>query len=133
MNPLYNELRILSIEGKFFMRIGDWLTLIEYVEVNCSRDEIRSFWAAVLFPILKQVIVESSLTYKFTKFTFSRCLYLLLDETRGIRGKVELYYIRGSFLHRVADLSQSHDPAKVAEEVIMAGLTDMAVAGGDFS
>lgn len=129
MNPLYNELRILSIEEKFFLRIGDWLSLIEYVEVNCSRDEIRSFWVAVLLPILKQVIVESSLTYKFT----FRCLYLLLDETRGIRGKVELYYIRGSFLHRVADLSQSHDPAKVAEEVIMVGLTDMAVAGGDFS
>lgn len=129
MNPLYNELRTLSIKEKFFLRIRDWLNLIEYVEVNCSRDEIRSFWAAVLFPILKQVIVESSLTHKLT----FRCLYLLLDETRGIRGKVELYYIRGSFLHRVADLSQSHDPAKVAEEVIMVGLTDMAVAVGDFS
>lgn len=122
------------IDGKVYFRLAYWLNLVEYVDVNFSREEISSFWVTKVSPIRHKILSLDPKDPNLSKYyRISNCLYVLLDDKYGICGKVTLYCIRGSFLHRVADLSHSHDPAKVAEEVIMVGLTDMAVAGGDFS
>lgn len=116
------------IDGKVYLRLEYWLNAIEHIDVNCSRKEIMSYWEAVLFPI-RYKILSSRVGARDLSNYFKICnhLYLNLGVTNSIYGKVELYYIRDSVVHKVADLDIGHNALEVAEEAILVGLTDMAM------
>ena len=116
------------IDGKVYFRLAYWLNLVEYVDVNFSREEINSFWVTKVSPIRHKILsLESKDPNLFKYYRISNCLYVLLDDKYGIHGEVTLYYIRNSVVHELTDLNSEHDLDKVAKGAIMIGLTDMAM------
>ena len=116
------------IDGKVYFSLAYWLNLVEYVDVNFSREEINNFWVTKVFPIRHKILSLDPKDPNLSKYyRISNCLYVLLDDKYGIYGKVTLYYIRNSVVHELTDLNSEHDPVKVAEDAIIVGLTDMAM------
>ena len=116
------------IDGKVYFCLAYWLNLMEYVDVNFSREEINSFWVTKVSPIRHKILSLESKDPNLSKYyRISNCLYVLLDDKYGIYGKVTLYYIRNSVVHELTDLNSEHDLDKVAKDAIMIGLTDMAM------
>ena len=116
------------IDGKVYICWEYWLSLVEYVDINCSRGEIKYFWETFLSPIRYKIISTGANVLGISRY-YQICshLYILLDDKNSIWGEVTLHYIRDSVVHKVADLKPEHDPVKVAEDAIMIGLTDMAM------
>ena len=116
------------IDGKVYFSLAYWLNLVEYVDVNFSREEINNFWMTKVLPIRHKILYLDPKDPNLSKYyRVSNCLYVLLDDKYGIYGKVTLYYIRNSVVHELTDLNSEHDPVKVAEDAIIVGLTDMAM------
>lgn len=116
------------IDGKVYFRLAYWLNLVEYVDVNFSREEINRFWVRKVAPIQYKIFPLDLKDPDVNKYyNIINCLYVLLEDEYGIYGKVTLHYIRDSVVHELTDLNSEHDPAKVAEDAVMVGLTDMAM------
>lgn len=116
------------IDGKVYFRLEYWLNLVEYVEVNCSREEIKYFWETFLSPIRYRIISSGASARDFDRYyVIWGNLYALLGSENSIWGKVELYYIRYSVVYKLADLKSEYDPVKIAEDTVMIGLADMAM------
>ena len=116
------------IDGKVYISLEYWLNSVEYVDINCSREEIKYFWETFLSPVRYKIISTGASVLGINRY-YQICshLYILLDDKNSTRGEVTLHYIRNSVVHKVADLKSGHDPVKVAEDAVMAGLADMAM------